>query len=282
MIITILNLEKAANPPATSQSQRPRDPVRKPGNHILTRHSHPQGNYSIPPAHINNMSPPVDPYEFDMNHSLHHHQNTVDVGKSSSMPHELNRKAVPNNAWNSNPPSRASSRASLYNKLPSLSMPTDEADDDCLEFHDISDPITPTSRRTTFFVESPTPYHDNNEHTVSSSSPKVSSGPRKRATSFKRRNGISIPPTGDFTLKTDLPVGALLSELLRVAQSMNMKVAEPTSPAKLHCNHKTVELDITVRKKSLTNCCLHFEWLSGGSYKIFTEVCQEILQKAHV
>ena len=224
------------------------------------------------------MSPPVDtPYEFDVNHSLQHN---------------LKDRPIPSSAWNSNPSSRASSRASMYGRLPSVnahSFPSEDLEeDDDLEFHDISE--SNSCDRATFFIESPVPNHDNTfgrppvtmpSRSNNTMSPKIRTV--KRASSLKRKNGVvHIPPSGDLTVKTDLPISSLLSELLRVAQSMNMKVAEPTSTTKLHCNHKSVEMNITLRKKSITSCCLHFEWLSGGSYKLFSEVCQELMEKVHV
>jgi hypothetical protein len=225
---------------------------------------------------LSNLSPPIDPYEFD-----YHHPNSdaLNVPVRKKSPYKFPGPPV-TNAWNSNPPSRAGSRANLYHKLPSinLSSPKYNEDEDLLDFHDVSSPTSPSGHHPpTFTVGS--------NHSIGSSTPpNLDSGNvKKRATSFKnRRNGITIPPSGDLIVRTDLSVSALYSEILRAFQLINVTSVEPESTAKIKCVNKSVEMSVSIRKKSTTNCCLHFEWLSGGNYKLFTETCQDMMKHARV
>lgn len=269
-----------------------------------SRHSHPQPNYPLPYAHINHtpyttdMSPPSDPYEFDMSHDVGLLKPTPN--KIHSLPRDLPLYGTPlKNAWNSNPPSRSSSKASFYGKLPSLHSSVSVDSEDEVEFHDVSN-ISPTSPtgRATFFIESPSPTsetptptqlsHPQTNHTPhlphplnsplpAISTPTNSANSKKRGTSLKRRNGVVIPPSGDITLKTDISINAIIGELLRVAQNMRMKTAEPSSGTKVHFEHKSISFDVSIRKKSITSCIIHFEWLSGGSLRQFNEVCSSIV-----
>ena len=239
------------------------------------------------------MSPPSDPYEFDIGHHSDAGLLKPTPNKIHSLHKDLNHYCAPlQNAWNSNPPSQTSSRASFYGKLPSLqSSLSIDSEEEEVEFHDVSDtsPTSPTGR-VSFYIESPTPTsgpptpttptqlpHPLNSPLPAISTPKNSGNSRKRGSSFKRRNGVVIPPSGDFTLKTDLSINSIIGELLRVAQNMRMKTAEPSSGTKVHFEHKSLSFDVSIRKKSITSCIIHFEWLSGGSLKQFNEVCSSIV-----
>ena len=263
------------------------------------------------------MSPPSDPYEFDIGHHLDAGLLKPTPNKIHSLHKDLNHYCAPlQNAWNSNPPSQTSSRASFYGKLPSLqSSLSIDSEEEEVEFHDVSktSPTSPTGR-VSFYIESPTPTSGpptpttptqlphplnsplptqlshplTNHHPTqlsqplnlplpAISTPKNSGNSRKRGSSLKRRNGVVIPPSGDLTLKTDLSINSIIGELLRVAQNMKMKTAEPSSGTKVHFEHKSLSFDVSIRKKSITSCIIHFEWLSGGSLKQFNEVCSSIV-----
>ena len=212
------------------------------------------------------MSPPYEPYEFDYNPPK----------RGGSL--KRNHKSLPRNmemqAWQSNPPSTANSRAGSrtnihippLQKVGSMNGLSDEE----LEFHDVH---TPTSPHKVDFI-------------TGSGSLTDTPPPNKDIThlppiknSAKRKNGFSIPLNGDYTIKTDLQISEIVGELIRAAHTMHMKSAEPITLNKLHCQYKTVDFEVGVRKSSFTSCVLHFEWLHGGSTRQFNDVCQELLHK---
>ena len=290
-----------------TQGHKPPESLKKALPSTSNRRSHLQPNYPLPYPHINHtshiteMSPPSDPYEFDMGYHLDAGLLKPTPNKTHSLHRDLTHYGTPvKNVWNSNPPSQSSSRASFYGKLPSLqhsSLSIDSEEE--VEFHDISDtsPTSPTGQ-VSFYIESPTPTsgpptptqlsHPPTNHVTqlppllnpplpAISTPKNSGNSRKRGSSLKRRNGVVVPPSGDLTLKTELSINSIIGELLRVAQGMRMKTAEPLSGTKVHFEHKSVSFDVSIRKKSITSCIIHFEWLSGGSLKQFNEVCSSII-----
>lgn len=204
-----------------------------------------------------------------------------------------NHRSLPQNmdmqqmvqAWQSNPSSTTSSQASSRTNIhvPPLHRMNSNVSDEELEFHE----TTPTSSKgISFFTGSPpelssplkesmnspfTSPHKDNTHLP----PIKNSGPIKRKNSYS----ISIPPNGDYTIRTELQVSEIVGELLRAAQTMHMKHIEPITSNKLHCQHKTVDFEVGVRKHSLASCILHFEWMHGGSTKMFNDACQELLQR---
>lgn len=255
----------------------PVDSIRRHYPRSPNHHSHPQPSHILPPSHINNISPPTnEPFD------------SIDLSKMgparprvSSVPKELSQLPSPASAWNSNPPSRSNSRASLYGRLPSLkgvSSQSVDIDDEEVEFHDVG-PDTPSSRNGAFFLEpnSPSPIS-----TPLPSPVKGSGNAKKRGASLKRKNGIIIPPSGDFELKTQFQISAIISELLRVAHIMKMKTAEPLTTTTIHCTHRSVDMTISIRKKSVDRCTVHFEWVSGGSYQQFNETCRDIISKSQM
>lgn len=254
-------------PKATSREAKgrfPKSPV---------RHSHPQPTCPLPPAHHRNKSTsptPSELYEFDIK--------SRQPPLSRTMPKEL--LSHPTNAWHSNPPSRSGSRANMYTRLPSLNQSQQSVDlDDDIEFHDVGNDTISSNGKTTFFMA------DDDSSPAATSTP-VGSGNvvmRKRRTASvrNRKNGI-IPPSGDYELKTQLPISAIMGEFLRVSQVLKMKKAEPTSQTILQCSHRSVDMTVTIRKKSAHNCIVHFEWLSGGNYQSFHENCVDIINKSNI
>ena len=259
------------------------------------RASHPQGSGSNPHypfSHhlgLSEMSPPNDPYEFDFNHTHNFGlpRNPLSSHKRS-LPKELSKIGhVNTSAWGSNPPSRMGSRQSSLSTMPpiknkSFSM---ESDNDELEFHEVSTPISPSSVNgmgATFFMETPPPMDDSSNphlHLPSLNVPKQGTAGFQK--SPKRRNGWVVPTNGDCTIRTELQVGAIISEILRTAHDMRMR-SEPQLANTVKCEHKSVTFEINVRKSSVASCTLHFEWLSGGSHRQFNDVCSEVLQRVHL
>ena len=220
------------------------------------------------------MSPPTDPCEFDIPPSHTTYSGGFSRRRSRTMPKDLSKMKI--SAWGSNPPSRMGSRQSSLSIMPPLknkeSSFTVEPEKDELEFHDVGPTSPGYTNGVSFFVNTPTPP----PQTDSTHLP-----PLNTHKSPRRRNGWVLPANGDYVIKTDLQVGAIISELLRTTHNMNMR-AEPQTANMVKCEHKSVTFEIGVRKKSVTTCTLHFEWLSGGSSKHFQDVCSEILRKIHV
>ena len=217
------------------------------------------------------MSPPKEPYELDFNPPK---KNDFSKKRHKSLPRGLDMQKMMQ-AWQSNPSSIASSRAGSHTNIhvPPLqkhaSIGSNTSDEE-LEFHDVS------SNKVTFYAgspsQTPSPCKDNS-HLLP---------PIKPSSVKKRKNGFSVPPlplNGDYTIRTELQVSEIVVELLRAAQSMNMKSVEPLTSNKLHCQHKSVNFEVGVRKSSLSSCILHFEWTYGGNTRQFNDACHELLQR---
>ena len=150
---------------------------------------------------------------------------------------------------------------------------------DNIEFHDVGSGTISPSGRAKFFME------DNDNDSPVTTTPVSSGNPairHRRTFSMRgRKNGI-IPPTGDYSFKTELPISAIMGEFIRVSQVMKMKKAEPFSSTEMRCRHHSVDMSITIRKKSVHGCTVHFQWLSGGSYQSFNETCLDIISKSNI
>ena len=223
-------------------------------------------------------------YEFDMSRSLRHSS----PFKKRSLPSQLSKFGQVNTAaWSSNPPSRAGSRQSSLSTMPPIvknrnSLSMDSSDNDDLEFHDVHTPISPASLSdgATFFMETPPPLEENFPSTDHLHLPAVTN-PKRKSPSKRHRNGWVITNGGDCNVRTELNVGAVISEILRTAHDMKMKT-EPLLPNTVRCEYKSVTFEIGVRKSSSANCLLHFNWLHGGSLNKFNEICSEVVQRVHL
>ncbi len=246
--------------------------------------SHPQPNgHYIPYSH--QYGSPNDPYEYDFNGHTNHYPISLPVGKRS-LPRDLSKLGQVNtSAWGSNPPSRMSSRqSSASSTMPPIksrgSIVFEPADD--LEFHEV--PPSPSSTNGSgliFFLDTPPPTDELSNPNLHLPSLNVQKPSTSHQKSPRRRNGWVMPSNGDCSIKTELQVGAIMSEIFRMAHSMRMK-SEPQLANTILCEHKSVTFEIGVRKNSFTNCTLHFEWLSGGSPRQFNDVCAEVLQRVHL
>ena len=260
------------------------------------RVSHPQTNSSNPHYvpylndHILQMSPPHDPYEFDFNGHTNYnpHPSRYSPTKRRSLPRDLSKlDEVNTSAWGSNPSSRMGSRQSSTSTMPPIkgkcSLVIEPPDDD-LEFHEVSTPQSSSSMNSNgvmFFVDTPPPYDESSNldlHLPSLNVPKPSTSHQK---SPRRRNGWVVPTNGDCTVRTEMQVGAIISEIFRTAHDMRMK-SEPQLANTIKCEHKSVKFEIGVRKISISSCTLHFEWLTGGSARQFNDACAEVLHRIHL
>ncbi|XP_003386170.1 PREDICTED: hormonally up-regulated neu tumor-associated kinase homolog [Amphimedon queenslandica] len=260
-----MHKEKSQAVPQDTKSRFPRSPV---------RYSHPQPSQPLPPAytnkHYHNPSPlPSEQYEIDTRTK----RPTTHSGSKEMVP-------PPTGAWQSNPPSRSGSRASMYSKLPSLNQSMQSVDLDSydnIEFHDVGSGTISPIGRAKFFME------DSDNGSPAATTPVNSGNPamrqRRTASMRSRKNGI-VPPSGDYSFKTELPTSAIMSELIQVTQDMRMKKAEPLSRTEMRCRHHSIDMSISIRKKSVHDCTVHFEWLSGGSYQTFSETCSDIISRS--
>lgn len=247
-----------------------------------------------------NMSPPCDPCEFDLTNHTHPHslphshpppsnlpRNPFPSGKRS-LPRDLNKLThTTTSAWGSNPPSRTGSRQSSFSSMPPIRKNTSfsiDSDNDDLDFHEVTTPNTPSGfveGKASFFVDTPTPPPASLEDITPSSLHLPSIDHKATKKSPKRRNGWVLPANGDCTIRTQLQVGAVISELLRTAHDMKMK-SEPQLANTIRCEYNSVKFEIGVRKTSTTTCMLHFEWLSGGSHRVYNDTCSQVLQRVHL
>ena len=112
---------------------------------------------------------------------------------------------------------------------------------------------------------------------------KLSPPPGIQPTRSPRKLSPTNPSFGNYHLRTELPVFAVVGELLRVlVDTMKMKTAEGKNRDSISCTHKQVNFEVSVRKDTNDFCTLQFEWQSGGSHRSFQEICEEVVHRVIV
>ena len=217
----------------------------------------------LPPTR--DMSPPPDPLEIDIPRT------SFEVTRTNQL--VLSTLA----AWQSNPPSRTGSRTNVHAPRHRGSPYLPDSDDEPLEFHEVSSgPGTtphqgsPESKGTEFHLPSLIDSSPFKPHA------KKSSGERRR------KNGYTNQIGNTYQLHTELSVPSMVSELVRVAHNMRMKIVECRGFNTIHCCYRSITFEVDVRKERSSTCSLHFEWLSGGNHREYSDLCQEIVHNIRV
>ena len=261
---------------------------------VLFTETRPTGVYTtLPGQRIKKMSLPSDPVEFDMQ-SLSPAR-YVPFSPSRQLPKSIPDRLDHIARQSSEPSSLDNSRNNLVSLSPNNECESEETPDS-------------PAHQVVFFIESPT----DSGHLPALYPPKttcnIAQAHRRKSSpggigfipnsakamlipsqdsyhtrSPARKTSPSVPSAGDYHLKTELPVYAVISELMKVAETMRMKSSEMKMGDKLRYRHNHTSFEVAVTKTRLDNSCtLHFEWLSGGTHRSFQDICQEVVQRITV
>ena len=179
----------------------------------------------------------------------------------------LGRTVQPTTAWSSL--SRTSSKNASYNSSRSSSRPSSQYD-----IESEADELMISYPNSTQFPRKDT--EDDADHTRL---PTISQPPqyaKHRSNSCKRtKRKRSLPD--EYELKSDLLPEAFFSEVLRVLSNIKMLDFEARNSSMIICQYKGARLHITVNRGGRGKFHMHFEWISGGNEKYYSEIRDYIL-----
>ena len=93
----------------------------------------------------------------------------------------------------------------------------------------------------------------------------------------KRKNGY-LSEAGSIEVKTDLSMEAIISEVLRVADTMKMREIEQSANNTVTCSCRGIRFQVTVSKDLHNVCRMLFQWLSGGEHDSYKTICDHLTQ----
>ena len=149
-------------------------------------------------------------------------------------------------------------------------------------------PTSPRSSKPTFSVGS-----GNLENWTNQGLPNISpsrntsaSGKKKSDYYFNRmgsaKRKASLTKDGRSEISTRMPLDAIGSELVRVVSNMNAAEIQLRGVSTYLCDFHRVKLQVTFCKDLPNLCQIHFELVSGNDYKLYQEICKEILRLLEV
>lgn len=210
------------------------------------------------------------PFESSLEDSLGIPMNRTSSGELSAFKQirqTLGRTVQPTTAWSSL--SRTSSKNASYNSSRSSSRPSSQYDID--------------SEADELMISYPNnaqfPRKDMEEDTDQTRLPTISQPlqyAKRRNNSCKRpKRKKSLPD--QYELKSDLLPEAFFSEVLRVLSNIKMLEFEARNSSLIVCQYKGARFHITVNRASRGKFHMHFEWISGGNEKYYSEIRDHIL-----
>ena len=81
----------------------------------------------------------------------------------------------------------------------------------------------------------------------------------------------------EYELQSDLLPDAFFSEVLRVLSNIKMLEFEARNSSVIMCKFKGTRINITVNHEARGKFYMHFEWVSGGNERYYTEIRDHIL-----
>ena len=198
-------------------------------------------------------------------------------------------------------PSRAPSGASIRTPLSGSSYLEDILDDDNdvedLTFHEVESHTlvidTHGQRKRAFSIGvDSTETLEENDHLPSLPSPQHNSvlppssrGERRRAHSDvsglgPHRNGFQSQAV-TLDLPTDLDSDAVVMEFVRVAEQLKMRHLI-SNKSVVDGVLRGVHIQIHVKKSQYRSCHVTFQWVSGGEFKTYREVCDSFMSLTHI
>ena len=214
--------------------------------------------------------PPGSPLESSLEDSHGVPMNRNSSGELSAFKQirqTLGRTVQPPSAWTSL--SRTSSKATSYNSSRSSSRPSSH-----YEIDSETDELM-----VSYPVNHPFPWKDTEEDADHTRLPSISQPPqltkRKSASGMRPKRKISLPD--EYELPSDLLPDAFFSEVLRVLSNVKMLEFEAHNSSMIACRFKGASIHITVNRSGRGKFRMHFEWISGGNERYYTEIRDHIL-----
>jgi hypothetical protein len=235
----------------------------------------------------------------DLNSTLHPPNSVTKAWHSNPSTRTSSRNPSQHGSRNpSRTPSRAPSGASIRTPLSGSSHLEDILDDDVedLTFHEVESHTlvmdSHSQRKRAFSIGADsTETIEENDHLPSLPSPQHTSGPpptrsgKRRAHSDvsglrPQRNGFQSQ-TVTLDLPTDLDSDAIITEFVRVAEQLKMRHMI-SSKSMVDGVLKGVRLQIHVKKVQHRSCHVAFQWVCGGEFKTYREVCDSFMVRTHI
>ena len=103
-----------------------------------------------------------------------------------------------------------------------------------------------------------------------------SSAKRKNSSGKSPQRRKSLPD--DYEFQSEVTPDAFLSEALRVMSNIKMLEFEMRNSSVIACQFKGVRFHITISHGGKGRHRMHFEWISGGNEKYYTEIRDHMLK----
>ena len=261
------------------------------------------------------MHPPINNASLKRNGYSHSHA-------LNKIRRDLNSTLHPPNlvtkAWHSNPttrtssrnpsrhgsrnpsctPSRAPSGASIRTPLSGSSHLEDILDDDDVEdltFHEVESHTlvidNHSQRKRAFSIGADSiEMLEENDHLPSLPSPQHSVPPSTRSRRRRAHSDVSgLGPhcngfqsqTVTLDLTTDLDSDAIIMEFIRVADQLKMRHLI-SNKSMVEGVLKGIRIQIHIKKDQHRSCHVTFQWVSGGEFKTYREVCDNFMLRTHL
>ena len=226
----------------------------------LAIHTEHNKQFSVVPLGLSFESSLEENHHMSLNRS-----NPSELNAIKQIRQTLGRTVHPTAAWISQ--SRASSKTASFNSSRSNSRPSSQ-----YEFDTETDEL---------MVSHPNPWRDPDDDMDHTRLPSISQPPqftkRKNSSGSLRRTQRKRSLTYEYEIQSDLLPEAFFSEVLRVLSNIKMLEFEARNSSVIACQFKGARIHITVNRGSRGKFLMHFEWISGGNEKYYSEIREHIM-----
>lgn len=211
--------------------------------------------------------PAVSPFESSLEEAHHISFNRHSSGELNAIKQikqTLGRTVHPTAAWTSQ-----SRTSSAYNSSRSSSRPSSQ-----YEIDSEADELMVSYPNNHQF-----PRRDPDDDTDHARLPTISQPPQymKRVNSVVKRSKRRRSLADDYELQSDLLPDAFYSEVLRVLSNIKMLDSEARNSSVIACQFKGARFHITITRGGRGKFHMHFEWISGGNEKYYSEIRDHIV-----
>lgn len=216
----------------------------------------------------NKYPPPASPFESNLEESHHmffNRNNSSELNAIKQIRQTLGRTVHPAAAWTSL--SRGSSKTASFSNSRSNSRPSSQYECD-IETDEL-------------MVSYPNPRRDPDDDTDHTRLPSISQplqySKHRNSSGSLRRTRRRRSLADDYEVQSDLLPEAFYSEVLRVLSNIKMLESEARNSSVIACQFKSALFHITVNRGGRGKFHMHFEWLSGGNEKYYSEIRDHIM-----